>query len=291
MSDVRKDQIASWLKRFRLYGVATSLLELRSRLRFRLADDVGAVAIGDAEADFRVTTPNEFSTVSDPPEEAVVADVLSSLRPDDVFYDVGANIGVYSCLAASVVETEVLAFEPEPRNAARLRENARLNDADVDVYEVALSEANETREFGVMYFDGAHQTGPAGHSFVQGGSDVAETISVESVIGDDFIEERDLPKPTVMKIDVEGAEWGVLSGLESTLSDPGCRLVYCELHRGRLEAQGRSVEDVEDELSRLGFDVETPFAPYGEAFIRASKSGTGDPLESRTPLRERTEAV
>ena len=277
MLSAHKSLITDWLKRFGLYNAAVSVLDLPRRLQFRLADDVGSIAIGDAEAEFRMTTPNEFNTVKDLPEEAVIADVLSSLRPKDVFYDVGANIGVYSCLAASVVELEVIAFEPEPRNAARLRENARLNGAAVAVHEVALSDANETREFGITHFDGSHQTGPAGHSFVDGQDDVDDTISVESVIGDEFIEEHNLPTPNVVKIDVEGAEGAVLSGLESALSDPDCRTVYCEVHEDRLQARGQSVADIRDELAELGFHVEMPFAPYGEPFLRGQKADGDEP--------------
>ena len=273
MSEAGQRRAVGWLKRFGLYGVATSLVRLRGQLRFRFADDVGEFTVGGTTAEFYTTTPNEFFAVRDYPEVDVIADILSSLRPDDVFYDIGANIGVFSCFVASNVEPDVIAFEPEPKNAARLRENARLNHASIVVHEVALSDANETQELGITHFDGVHQTGPAGHSFVENGDAVDDIISIESVIGDEYIEEHELPIPTVVKIDVEGAEGAVLSGLESTLSHPDCRTVYCEVHEDRLHAQGRSVADIKDKLTSMGFAIDIPFDPYGEPFLRGRKSG------------------
>ena len=272
MSGATQRRAVDWLKRFGLYGAATSVLRLRGQLQFRLADDVGTIAIGDEHAKFHTTTPNEFSAVRDSPEEDVLADVLAALRPGDVFYDVGANIGVFSCLAASAVDSDVVAFEPEPKNAVRLRENAALNDAHVAVHGVALSDTNEARELGITHFNGAHQTGPAGHSFVEDGDAVDATITVESVVGDEYVAEQGLPIPNVVKIDVEGAEGAVLSGLESTLSHPDCRTVYCEVHEDRLRAQGSSVAAIEAELASMGFAVDVPFEPYGEPFLRGVKS-------------------
>lgn len=271
MTLITKQGVALWLRRFGLYRPAVAGMRQLGALRFRFSPDARSVTVGGATADFRVSSPNEFNTLRKLPEREVVASVLDSLRPDDTFYDVGANIGLYSCLAAAVVEGRVVAFEPEPKNAARLRENVRLNGADVDVFECALSDSNAPREFAVRLFDGGHQTGPAGHSFATGDEEAGETITVESAVGDEFVAERGVPVPNVVKIDVEGAEWAVLAGLESTLSHPDCRVVYCELHEDRLRSQGHSTQAVVERLTRMGFDVEIPFTPYGEPFLRAEK--------------------
>lgn len=276
MLSINKGRVATWLKRFGLYRPVVTLKGYHGRFQFWMADEIGSVAIRDAEAEFWIGSPNEFNTLENLPEEEVITDVIDSLRPDDVFYDIGANIGIYACLAASIVEPDVIAFDPEPRNAARLEENAALNDAAVDVYEYALSDTAETREFGVTYFDGACQTGPAGHSFVTGDEQTDEIITVEAVLGDEFIDERSLPKPTVVKIDVEGAEWAVVTGLEETLSHPECRLVYCEAHEDQLRSQGVSVADLIEKLEGMGFDVEVPFTPYGEPFLRGTKANAGE---------------
>jgi hypothetical protein len=59
-------------------------------------------------------------------ESEDMAFVLHLLRPGDVFYDVGANVGSYTLLAATA-GARVHAFEPSPPTAARLRRNVALN--------------------------------------------------------------------------------------------------------------------------------------------------------------------
>lgn len=69
-----------------------------------------------------------------------VEEVLDVLRPDDVFLDVGANIGLYAAFAAQVVrEGRVAAFEPFPPNVEVLERNAELNGDRIDVHGMALS--------------------------------------------------------------------------------------------------------------------------------------------------------
>jgi hypothetical protein len=53
--------------------------------------------------------------------------LLAWLSPDDVFIDVGANVGLYSVLAAGVRRASVAAFEPSSETSDRLLENVRLN--------------------------------------------------------------------------------------------------------------------------------------------------------------------
>lgn len=78
-------------------------------------------------------------------ERPVLEDLLQSLKPDDVFYDIGANVGTYTCFAASKLgPNAVVAFEPERKSATRLRENLDLNALDAQVVENALSDINET---------------------------------------------------------------------------------------------------------------------------------------------------
>src|SRR5438105_5298964 len=60
-------------------------------------------------------------------EPEVTRILLCELRQDDVFYDVGANVGYYACHALKMGLTSVFAFEPDPLSAAVLRLNLRLN--------------------------------------------------------------------------------------------------------------------------------------------------------------------
>ena len=131
---------------------------------------------------------------------------------DDVFYDVGAHIGFFSVCAASL-GARVVAVEPDPANASRLRMNASLNGLAIEVVEAAAW----------------HETGRA--ALVPGGSAkefrVEQGEGVASVALDDLA--RRYGAPTVVKLDVEGAEARVLAGARHILAE-SMPVVVCELH-------------------------------------------------------------
>lgn len=56
-----------------------------------------------------------------------------------MYYDIGANVGVYTCFAGQHAD-RVVAFEPHEGTATRLRENVDLNDIDVTVYQTAVAD-------------------------------------------------------------------------------------------------------------------------------------------------------
>jgi FkbM family methyltransferase len=132
-----------------------------------------------------------------------------TLRPGDIVFDVGANVGFYSLLAAVRVGASgrVYAFEPLPRNLDCLRRNLTLNQiANVDIVEAAVA-----AEPGVVTFDtGAHPS--------LGRIDPAGSLSVRSVMLDGLVSSAALPIPTVIKMDIEGGEVAALEGARNTLT-------------------------------------------------------------------------
>ncbi|WP_206668672.1 FkbM family methyltransferase [Halorubrum depositum] len=235
-----------------------------------MAGDSYDVEIGRASARFGIPTRNEWTDFRTIEERPVLDHLVSNLRDDDVFYDVGANLGLYSCIAADVVTGPVVAFEPHPDNADRLEDNAALNGADVSTYRRALADSTGEAELALTL----DKVGSAGHTLVSDWAAGDDRITVPKVRGDELIDREGLPRPTVLKIDVEGAERAVLDGLESTLSRPDCRSVYCETHAERLEKEGSSVADVRAALESHGFSL-TEFSVRegkGESMLVGTKS-------------------
>jgi FkbM family methyltransferase len=173
------------------------------------------------------------------PYEAGLVDALAAmLKPGDVFVDVGANIGFLSVLAARIVGPggRVIAFEPHPDAAARLRTGLRVNAVSgiVDVIEAAL---------------GAHdQAVVALH--LTGDSVLSSTDPLRAPLRDDFpfVRAIDVPSMTLdgwmrarpellsriaaIKIDVEGTEADVLAGMPETLAARPQAPVLCETDAG-----------------------------------------------------------
>ena len=220
-------------------------------LEYKLAGETYTVEIGGANAEFLIPTQNEFSDLRQIEERPILEDLLDEIRPDDVFYDIGANIGLYSCLVADIVTEPVIAFEPHPANADRMEQNVELNDADVSLFRCALADADGEAELSITL----DKVGSAGHSLVSDPNTSIGSVTITKRHGDDLIAEEGVPQPTVLKIDVEGAEFEVLKGLESTLSRTECRVVYCETHADRLESEGHSVAAVREILEEHGFSI------------------------------------
>jgi FkbM family methyltransferase len=126
---------------------------------------------------------------------------------DSIVFDLGANVGYYTLLAAKLAHRgKVVAFEPEPRNAAFLRANIAANGTrNIIVHELAVAAASGTARFKMGSGTGTGSLSGEG------------ALQVKLVSLDDFVAESGL-SPTHLKIDVEGAEKDVLCGGLVTLS-------------------------------------------------------------------------
>ena len=136
---------------------------------------------------------------------------LGLLRPGATVIDVGANVGAFALLSSRVVGPggRVIAFEPEPTNADRLRRNVSRNGArNVEVRQEAVGDAPGEATLYV-------QPGQSGtHSMLR--PDGAEGIAVPITTLDDLIIHG---RPDAIKIDVEGLEGAVLRGGHRMLRD------------------------------------------------------------------------
>lgn len=233
------------------------------------------LAIGDLRAEFDATTDRGGDTIRwmYNAEERFLTDIINDLNEDDVFFDVGANLGIFSCFAASkITQGHVVAFEPYPPNIRQLKRNLSYNadESDYDILDVALSDSHGTINFTSPDDDPGNQTGNI--------SPTGESIEVEAITGDELVDGGSVPSPTVVKIDVEGAEPLVIDGLEDSLNNSSCRLLYCEIHltrndggRPSVEDYGESQESMLRKISELGFDIVYDEVRGDEVHVKAKK--------------------
>jgi FkbM family methyltransferase len=145
---------------------------------------------------------------------------------EEIVWDVGANVGSFGVLAAchSSVK-EVHCFEPNPRTYKDLERNVRLNPhLKIIPHAVALSDSAQIRP---LYLGLEKNTGVSGfHPLWNDAS-----VPVRCVKGDDWIRLGHAPAPSLLKIDVEGAEEDVLRGLAQTLKQKPPKAIVVEGHR------------------------------------------------------------
>jgi FkbM family methyltransferase len=161
--------------------------------------------------------------------EPWIQDLLKSeLRPGDCYYDVGAHTGFFSMIASRFVgpSGRILAFEPDPDNAAGLRANVARNDmTQVTVVEAAVWSAP-----GKLTFERASDASNRTQGRVTASVDSRlARISVSAIRLDDLALEARYPAPHLIKMDVEGAEWGALQGASRLLREARPKLL-CEVH-------------------------------------------------------------
>lgn len=209
-------------------------------------------------------------------ERPVLTDLLEELQRGDVFFDIGANFGLYTCLAAKVLDMgDVYPVEPYSPNLPRLRRNLEANGASGDrIVNKAFADVD-----GELAFDPPDpELALRGTSRIRASETDADTV--DAIRGDTFCSDDEVPPPDVLKIDVEGAELKVLKGLRETLTSSTCRVLYCELHEEENDTPledismtdyGANKDDVESLLNECGYDVETLQRRLGERHIKATK--------------------
>lgn len=166
----------------------------------------------DAGADTPRFTPGRY----EPPIQECIANVV---KPGEVCYDIGANLGFFTILLARLAGSAgiVYAFEPVPRNAEIVEGNARLNDmTNISVLRYAVADRNGTSELLLAEHAGGAVLKSAGTPPDLVGSTMVETRTLDTLV-----EQNGLRPPTFVKIDVEGAELDVLQGMQSVLERHG----------------------------------------------------------------------
>lgn len=158
-------------------------------------------------------------------ESEVVNALCLHAGKGSVVWDIGANFGLHcSTLGHLRSDLRIIAFEPNPREHARLLRHREWNAPNMQTCTIALS---DRRAFLPLHLG---PEGNSGMSTLTPWSDAAYsgTVLVAAARGDDIVAEGLVPAPQVIKIDVEGHEAAVLRGLERTLRDPACRTVILE---------------------------------------------------------------
>lgn len=143
------------------------------------------------------------------------------IQPGYVVYDIGANVGYFTLLAAVLTgeKGQVYAFEPLPRNVEFLKKHISLNNlSNVEVIQAAVSDRS-----GEALFE-------FGASTAMGHLSETGDLRIKLVSLDRMIANGDLITPDVIKIDVEGAEYDVLRGAKN-LIETSHPILFLDTHQ------------------------------------------------------------
>lgn len=178
---------------------------------------------------------------------------IESFEPGAIFWDVGANVGVYSIYAAMVSRAKVYAFEPESGNYFVLNCNIMNNGLENDVFAYCLALNDSTKKDALNMWKAGPGAGQNSFQDPLGDSGAAfkPQFRQQSMgySADDWIKKFEAESPNYIKIDVDGIEDKVLKGMPGILAMPTLFEVQVEM----LENQIEYVDSVTNLMKRAGF--------------------------------------
>ena len=188
--------------------------------------------------------------IFDPHIERVLT---THLQPGSVFYDVGANVGYFSFVASSVVggSGEVHSFEPIGANADRILTNVDRNG----IRNLTLNRAAVADSNGRVTLYTSDEPTNSGWASVVPTERRRETIEAEVLTIDRYVFEEGHRPPSLMKIDIEGAEPRALAGMRRLLASEIAPDLIIEINPFLLERANSTASSILETLRAAGYHL------------------------------------
>lgn len=194
-------------------------------------------------------------------ERAELTFLINKLQADDVFVDIGANIGLYSLVASQSLTSsgKVIAFEASQENHSRIQEHIELNESqNIVAHHLAVADRNKDI---TLYYDAEAANRGMVTAYSQkeeGSTEVVRAVSLDQFLTEERID--------FIKLDIEGGEYEALLGMKKKLEKYKPTLLL-EMEEDIIAQTNYSKQDMLDFLHTIG---------YQQFFI----SDTGDLISS-----------
>ena len=170
-------------------------------------------------------------------KEPITIQWIRSFKKDSIFFDIGANVGVYTLFAAIVSETQVFAFEPESSNYYTLMENIILNNLidKISAYPIGLSNKTEFTSLFLNCFSKGGSHHMIGKS-LDHNLKIRSTRFKQGIFSttlDDLILKWKFPMPNYLKIDVDGIEFKIIEKSTKLLQNNNLHSILVEINPNR----------------------------------------------------------
>ncbi len=242
-----KDDMNNHYYRMRLFFLDRIIESLFGRVR--------KIKVGDQEILFSV--PNYISdwrAQTSSFKEPDTIDWINNFNSKKVFWDIGANVGVFSLYAAKARSAKVLAFEPSIFNLELLARNINNNNLQdlISVVPIPLSNQSEisSLNFSTETWGGALSTFKKDFGWDGKPFDPKFSVKMFGSSLDDMVYSMKLTPPNYLKIDVDGLEHLILEGGQKTLEYVDSILIEVN---ASFEDQHNTIERI---LSNSGFKLD-----------------------------------
>jgi FkbM family methyltransferase len=253
------------LKKLR-YLVDVSRLKIKKNL-----DIIRKVDYPSQDVYMRLASPSEYKRIFPCDKEPWTVKWLETcLRPGEVMFDIGANVGGYSLIAAKLTEgkAKIFAFEPSFSTFSNLCYNIVLNNCQEAIvpFQIALSDQTALVDFNYSDLEPGSALHILGEPIYFTGDKLKSAYRqpILSYRIDDLITQFNLPIPNHIKLDVDGTELEVLYGARQTISDNKVRSLMVELS----EDEKKSDEKVVVFLQANGFYLKERYIRFNDKHQR-----------------------
>lgn len=169
---------------------------------------------------------------------------ISKLNSSDVLWDIGACVGTYTIMAGVIAKASVHAFEPLYANVNNLNSNIILNNLDSTCKAYCCAISDKTG-FGVLEYNTFDAPGSSDNQINQARGFKQGTLTYSI----DDLAQLGIPKPTHIKIDVDGVEGKILKGGMNTFASVKSILVEMQYLNRCSDEEREAI----DNLTKLGF--------------------------------------
>lgn len=172
--------------------------------------------------------------------------LLHFLREEDLFIDVGANVGSYTLLASGVAGANSISFEPAPLTFQKLKNNIISNQLQS---KTTLVNAAVGSSKGTLHFTSGLDT--VNHVLLDERMRNSKTVSVPVEILDEHLKYQ-CEKICLLKIDAEGYEFEVLAGMKEKIEEKSLKAIIIELN-GSGARYGYDEKEIKKKITSVGF--------------------------------------
>ena len=169
---------------------------------------------------------------------------IDSFEDGKSFYDIGANVGIFSIYANMKKKMKVFSFEPEPNSFVELYNVIILNNLDIVPIKIALDFKDNIKYFNMIDFNSG-----VSESFLSEKKEKNTNFIISTNSLDNVISQKKINFPNYIKIDVDGNEMNILEGMSETLKNE-------ELKSMLIEIEKTNEEDIINYLKHYDFELE-----------------------------------
>lgn len=190
--------------------------------------------------------------------------LLHFLRKEDVFVDIGSNVGVYTILASAEIGARVIAFEPIKDTFNVLQQNVNLNKVEsiVNLYNIGIGDRKGRLNFSTLHDTTNHVINE--NELITIEHETIEVDTLDNILSDII--------PNLIKIDVEGFEYNVIKGGENIFSNPNLKALIVELNGSGIK-YGFNDTLLHNKILSFGFEPYS-YEPYKRILYKIDKFGS-----------------